>query len=183
MLRRSGNVAFRWFARQVGAERLNKYYESRNWLKTKVAQETDGERVFIGNTSPSDMLLQLESILDGDGDLRSFANYCLKNNEISNYGSRSLETAPAVKTVYNKAGDYDCSSTEGDGDRNRYRNEVMRVEFVKGTYLDIAICVSETPPEDTDLDNEQYKGRFAEKYLAEAAKIIFAVNSYNLTTE
>ena len=116
MLMRSSNNAFRELAIIFGGpEEINKYL-SPYWRHTHVDADTRTGRTQIGNTTPSEILMQFRELIarreQADDPFYDVIISALRQNEVERYGIRQVMTTRAAKeSSLDKSGEYNGDDT------------------------------------------------------------------------
>jgi len=107
MLGRSGNTPLRVLSPLLGgAEAINAHYMQKGYQRTRVFPGEEGNRVFLGPTTPREALMMLEDIFQGpETDLASIAQDSLRLNRITNQGIRRSVRGTYLGII-NKTGNY-----------------------------------------------------------------------------
>lgn len=108
MLRKSDNVSFRVLAEFLGGPHaINEYYESKQWLQTRVITAPNG-RALLAETTAIESLAQLKYILGtpNQNELSDVAREALSEQEVNRHGIRQIQLDDPRVHVFNKTGEY-----------------------------------------------------------------------------
>jgi hypothetical protein len=146
MLKRSSNDAFREIAIVFGGpDEINRYL-SPNWRHTHVNTDPKTGRTEIGNTTPSEILMQFRELIarkdEVDDPFYDVIINSLRQNEVERYGIRQVMSAQTAKaSSLDKSGEYN-----GDDKTPAVRNVVGLLMGKDGRQSYLYSCMTSARP-------------------------------------